>query len=271
MVLLFPTGSLPRYGRAILAVILVGLVLGTGTDLLRPGATDNGTQLLNPLGWEPIGPYAQALGVLGTTLLTVGLVLAAATLVGRFRMADGDERKQLEWFMFVAVILAAALVIASLQIGVVSDIAWVVAFASFALLPVSVAVAITKYRLYDIDRLVNRTLVYVPLVAILGGVFAASIAFFQRLFLQVTGNQTDAGIVLTTLVVAGAFTPLKKTIESSVDRAFRAPTANRAGTPPVPQPVVPTGIDLDVLLGDPRLTAHIEAIARRVAADTERQ
>ncbi len=234
VVLVFPSGQLPRFGAAILAVILAGLALGTGASLLRPGTTENGTSLPNPIGWDPIGPYARGLEVIGTVLLTVGLVLAAATLVGRFRSAVGDEREQLEWFMFTAVMLAAALVVASLQVGLVSDIAWVVSFAGFALLPVSVAIAITKYRLYDIDRLVNRTLVYVPLVAILGGVFAACIAFFQRLFLQVTGNQSDAGVVLTTLIVAGTFTPLKKSIETSVDRRFRT-------TPPMASTGGPTG------------------------------
>jgi hypothetical protein len=80
---------------------------------------------------------------------------------------------------------------------------------------------VLRYRLYDIDLIINRTLVYVFLVGILGGLYTASIAFFQRVFVAFTGNTSDAAIVITALVLAGVFTPIRKALEALVDRQFK--------------------------------------------------
>jgi hypothetical protein len=86
---------------------------------------------------------------------------------------------------------------------------------------VAVAVAVVRDGLYDIEWLINRTLVYVPLTAILAGLYAAAISLFQRLFLALTGTQSDASVVLSTLVLAGAFTPLKNALQGAVDARFK--------------------------------------------------
>ena len=95
--------------------------------------------------------------------------------------------------------------------------------------PVAVAVAVARDGLYDIEWLLNRTLVYVPLTAILAGLYAAAIALFQRLFLALTGTQSDAALVLSTLVLAAAFTPLKNALQAAVDARFKnGPGPDRA-------------------------------------------
>jgi hypothetical protein len=87
--------------------------------------------------------------------------------------------------------------------------------------PIAAAAAISRYRLYDVDLLIGRTLVYVPLMAILSGLYTASIALIQRLFVAVTGETSDVAIVLTLLLVASAFTPVRRSLESALERRFQ--------------------------------------------------
>jgi hypothetical protein len=88
-------------------------------------------------------------------------------------------------------------------------------------MPIAIGIAITRYRLYDIDRLINRALVYGSLTAILAGVFTAAVGLAQRLFVAYTGQTSDAAIVLTTLVVATLYAPLRRRLEGIVDRWFK--------------------------------------------------
>jgi hypothetical protein len=91
------------------------------------------------------------------------------------------------------------------------------------LIPLSILIAVLRFRLYEIDLLINRTLVYVPLTAILAGIFAASITLSQKLFIAITGATSDAATVLTTLIVVATFDPLKTGLQHLVDRRFKQP------------------------------------------------
>jgi hypothetical protein len=88
-------------------------------------------------------------------------------------------------------------------------------------IPAAAAVAVLRYRLYDIDIIISRTLVYVPLTGFLAGLYAASVALFQRLFVAVTGDRSDAAIVISALVLAAAITPAKNWLQTKVDRRFK--------------------------------------------------
>ena len=90
-----------------------------------------------------------------------------------------------------------------------------------SLIPISLMIAILRYRLWGIDLLINRTLVYVPLTAILAGIFAACISLSQKLSAALTGQQSDAATVLTTLIVVAAFDPLKHGLQQLVDKRFK--------------------------------------------------
>ena len=99
-------------------------------------------------------------------------------------------------------------------------------------LPLAAAFAISKYRLFDVDAMIGRTLVYLPLMGILSGLYTASIALFQRIFIALTGETSDLAIVLTILLIASAFTPVRRALEGAVERRFPArPTAAVAVAP----------------------------------------
>ena len=102
-----------------------------------------------------------------------------------------------------------------------SDLGYLLAFVGFALVPVAIGIAILRYRLYDIDILIRRTAVYVPLTAILAGLYAALTALLQRLFIAATGERSDAAVIASTLLLATLFTPVKGWLQGVVDRRFR--------------------------------------------------
>jgi hypothetical protein len=123
-------------------------------------------------------------------------------------------------------VAAVALAVAAFQfddpqLAWVGDAAFGIGFVVLAFMPIAVGIAITRYHLYDIDRLINRALVYGTLTAILAGVFTAAIGLAQRLFVATTGESSDAAIVLTTLIVATLYAPLRKRLEAIVDRRFK--------------------------------------------------
>jgi hypothetical protein len=139
----------------------------------------------------------------------------------RYRHGERVEQAQIRWIALFGSFVAAAFIVASLQLGTVSDRAWEVGFAFLSCLPIAIGVAVTRYRLYEIDRLINRTLVYGSLTAILAGVFTAGIGLAQRVFIATTGENSDAAIVLATLVVATLYAPLRKRLEAVIDRRFK--------------------------------------------------
>jgi hypothetical protein len=159
--------------------------------------------------------------VIGNVGMIAAALLAASALVVRYRRGDGVERAQIRWLALSGSFVAAAFAIASFQISPISDRAWELGFLFLSLMPIAIGVAVTRYRLYEIDRLINRTLVYGSLTAILAGIFTAGIGFAQRLFIATTGETSDAAIVLTTLVVATLYAPLRKRLEAVIDRRFK--------------------------------------------------
>jgi len=144
-------------------------------------------------------------------------------LLLRFRRSTGDERQQLKWFSVGAVLLAAGVVAGLLLADELASavrptagafVVEILSVTGLIALPVTTGIGILKYRLYHIDHLINRALVYAALTAILAGLYSASIRLFQALFIAFTGNQSDAALVLTTLVLATTFTPIKSRLET---------------------------------------------------------
>ena len=134
---------------------------------------------------------------------------------------------------------------------------------SLALVPVAVGVAVLRYRLYGIDVIINRTLVWVPLTGILGGLYAGLVALLQRVFVNLTGDRSDAAVIITTLVLAGSFTPIRRVLDTVVDRRFRSPTASPAAHGPA--------LGRATILNDPEVVRRIESIAERVALEVKRR
>lgn len=144
------------------------------------------------------------------------------------------QKQQTKWLIYgLALIVFFVFVVTMgiyvflpiLQVGaataVTVDFVYFLSNLSFLFLPLAIGVAIVRYRLWDIEILIRRTLVYVPLTAILAGIFAASITLTQKLFVSMTGSQSDAAAVLTTLIVVAAFEPVKAWLQKIVDRRFK--------------------------------------------------
>lgn len=177
------------------------------------------------IAWLTALAFALSFVGFGIVLLLFLLIACAASLVMRWRRARGEERQQLKWIGSAAAMVAIVLpldIAASILIpGWNSTWGFWVMTSAYALIPIAAGIAILKYRLYEIDIIINRTLVYVPLTAILAGLFAATITLSQKLFIAVTGQSSDAAAVLTTLVVVAAFEPLKKWLQEKVDKRFK--------------------------------------------------
>ncbi len=225
LLLLFPTDRLlgPRWRWvAVLSVSgLIAYLLGTA---FHPGAMAdaNFPDVQNPIGLPAsFTVLSDQMVVIGNGLMLSAVLLAAASVVLRYRRGDRVEQAQIRWIALFGSFVAVAFAIASFQITPISDWAWALGFAFLSLLPIAIGVAVTRYRLYEIDRLINRTLVYGSLTAILAGIFTAGVGLAQRVFIATTGDKSDASIVLATLVVATAYAPIRKRLEAVVDRRFK--------------------------------------------------
>jgi hypothetical protein len=224
LVLLFPTGRLlSRRWRPVAWALGLMLGLYLTAVLLTPGPIPLGLadNPDNPLGLE------SAEGLLRTVQTMAGiaapaLVLAAlASVVVRFRRARGDERQQLKWFTFVVVAELVLLPgLGGLAERVAPEVGALVVFpVSISLIPIAIGVAVLKYRLYDIDRIINRTLVYGLLTALLGAVYLAGVFGLGQLLNPVRGESALA-VAASTLAVAALFQPARRRIQAVVDRRF---------------------------------------------------
>jgi hypothetical protein len=213
-------------------------------------------QGLNPLG---IDGLPAALGDAAYLVVSVGILamtgLGVAAVVARYRRGSPVERQQQRWFL--AAVLVAALPLAlSLLPGTGGATAGFVAGLGLLLVPIAVGIAVTRYRLYEIDHLINRTLVYVPLTALLAGLYAATVALLQRVFQAVTGDTSDAAIIISTLILASVFTPVRKWLEGIVERRFKSQPAETAGD-------AEAGFEPGEAAWEARMTAIAERVVRK--------
>jgi hypothetical protein len=161
-------------------------------------------------------------------------MLAFGAQVYRYRrVSTPAQREQTRWVLFGLVAWIGLLMLQSVPYLLLASLppgtpapAWAAAsgalwWFTISIIPVTLTIAILRYRLYAIDLIVNRALVYGALTAILAGLYAASISLFQKLFIALTGQKSDAAIVLTTLILASTFTPIKTRLQAIVDRRFR--------------------------------------------------
>ncbi len=239
--LLFPDGRLvSRRWRPVLwlgAVTLAFSVLGAA---LKPGRldTDAAVAVDNPFGVTgAAGDVVEAMAPAGQVLLGLAIVLAAASLVVRFRRSRGTERQQLKWFAYAGLLAATGLGLALLQVlfglepgdrgaeaggwlEVVGSVGWFMALGAIVIgIPTATGLAILRHRLYDIDVVINRTLVYGALTATLAGAYLTTVLLLQLALGPLT-EDNDLAIAGSTLAVAALFRPLRRRIQEVVDRRF---------------------------------------------------
>jgi hypothetical protein len=153
-------------------------------------------------------------------LLGVLSLTSVASLVVRFRRARGEERQQLKWFTYGAGVLVLLLAVSAMSPALNAQIPNLVVAAALAAPPLAIGVAVLRYRLYDIDRLINRTLVYGLLTALLAGVYAGVVLVLGQVFGGVGGDPPSWAVAGATLSVAALFQPARRRIQAVVDRRF---------------------------------------------------
>ena len=233
VLLLFPDGRLPSRRWRPLAWLsgVVILLLSFGV-MLAPGPLDNLGGVRNPFGiegadWLTVGAYVLL------PLLPLCMLTSALSLVLRYRRSGGEERHQIKWIAFAASVVVVVYAIAMIASFVFPEESWTTAgsvwwlnlltyavLSSFTLVPIAVGIAVLKYRLYEIDIIINRALVYVSLTATLVAFYLGGVVLLQRLFVLLTGQQSTLAVVASTLLIAALFNPLRRGLQSFVDRRF---------------------------------------------------
>jgi uncharacterized membrane protein SirB2 len=263
--LLFPDGRLPsRRWRPVawlsgLAIVLVCIQVG-----LTPGPLEGLEGVRNPIGFM-VFPWMKTVPYILIPLFLLCMVLSVFSLVLRYRHSRGEERQQIKWIAFAASLIGTLYLIAMIGSIVYPQDTWFApgsplwqvsleyaAFLSFPLVPVAIGFAMLRYRLYDIDVVINRALVYGSLTATLVLIYFGGVATIQALFRTITGQeqQPQLAVVVSTLAIAGLFNPLRHRIQSFIDRRFYRRKYDAAKTLDVFAARLRDEIDLEALGGD---------------------
>jgi len=227
-ILLFPTGRLPsRRWWPVVAVTMIAFAL-----LLAPGVAlwsyrGLPLEIENTLGGNqslPVDPLIVATNAMqgaGQGVLLVAMIGSVAGLAVRFRRSIGVERQQLKWFTYAAIIDVLVLVVWTVLN--VDPVLGALSALLLASLPIAIAIAILRYRLYDIDRVVSRTIGYAIITGILGATFVGIVLLIQALVDPLLPQVAAAGtpaVAASTLAAAALFQPLRRRVQVAVDRRF---------------------------------------------------
>jgi hypothetical protein len=231
LLLWFPNGQLPSRRWRFLYIWLFLAIAVLFSSLFEPGPNWNGGAeaggivIDNPYGMLSANPVTYFLGFPSFISLVLIMILAAVSLIFRYRSAGQRVRLQLRWFVlggFLFVILEFLPVftnISELKKGV--DYLFII-LGQVAIIPLylAVGIAILRYRLFDIDIIIRRTLQYTLLTGLLALVYFSSVIFLQTLVENLTGQRSTIAIIFSTLVIAAMFNPLRTRIQDFIDRRF---------------------------------------------------
>jgi MFS family permease len=223
--LFFPTGRPPSprwrwliaLGLGLCAFFVLFVTFG-----IELGAQDESWTVANPIGFLARDSFPELAWAI---LLLSFAALSVTSLFVRYRRAQAVERQQIKWLLYAAgvflVSYALSFVFSDAR-EAAGDLWNLILFLGVLTLPVAIAVAILRYRLYDIDVIIRKTLVYAALTALLALVYFGSVVLLQRLFGTVTGvaERSPLAIVVSTLAIAALFTPLRRRIQDWIDRRF---------------------------------------------------
>jgi hypothetical protein len=226
--LLFPDGRLPsrrwRYLAWLSGALIVVLSLGFG---LAPGPVASlPRKIRNPFGLEGV-PWLSDAANVGFPLLALCILASVVSLVLRYRRSRDEEREQIKWIAFAASVVGLLFLI-GLVISLIyrsrppswTSLLDTMTGLSYTGVPIAVGFAVLKYRLYDIDVIINRTLVYGSLTVMLVALYFGGIVVLQRVFVAFAGQQSTLAVVASTLVIAALFSPLRRRVQGFVDQRF---------------------------------------------------
>jgi hypothetical protein len=227
MTLVVPDGKLPSpRWRAIVWLNGVMAVAGSFTAAFLPGPSPFIEAIDNPFGLEGLKDVKNLVdGVLEALSYGVLGVAGLAALYVRFRRGLGAERQQIKWLAYAGTVLLTGTILLyagseSLSGSWFRQVGFALQVIGLVGLPVAIGIAIFKYRLFEIDLLINRTLVYGSLTVTLVALYSGGIVVLQRLFVALTGQQSTLAVVASTLIIAALFNPLRRSIQSFIDRRF---------------------------------------------------
>ena len=219
--LLFPDGRiLSRLWLPVAVLPGIGtlsiVVLGALSETL-PINEASGYEIENPIGIEGLA-FVEDLPVFGVLsgLLFVSIIGAVASVVVRFRRSRGVERQQMKWFVYAA----ALLLLFPVEDVLPEIVGSVVLGAVLIALPTAIGIAVLRYRLYEIDLLINRTLVYAPLTILLAAIYVGGVVGLQATFRALSGQESTLAVVASTLAIAALFNPLRRRVQALVDQRF---------------------------------------------------
>jgi hypothetical protein len=210
--LVYPDGRLlSREWRIVAWGALIGCAMGALVVVTGPGPLDRYPSINNPLGIEVSWVVTVMAVMVSGFLAVVSGVLSWMSWVVRWQRAQGEERQQLKWFAYGFLLIVVSL-----------PFPWLLTPLALALLPVTLGIALLKYHLYDIDLLINRTLVYGALTGVLALVYFGGVAATQVVFGRLTGQDDlpQLAIVASTLLIAALFSPLRRWVQGFVDKRF---------------------------------------------------
>ena len=236
LLLLFPDGRLPsRRWRLLAFFSAVTIVLSSVAEGLAPGPLENQGGVANPFGVEAL-PWLVGASYVLLPLLPLCIFASAVSLVLRYRRSSGEVRQQIKWIAFVAafaglsflISMVSQLVVVAIRGDNLPQIPWWfellsdVTVLGFAGVPVAIGIAVLRYRLYDIDIIINRTVVYGSLTVTLIALYLGGVTATQALSRVITGQhqQPQLAVVVSTLAIAAIFNPLRRRIQAFIDRRF---------------------------------------------------
>ena len=220
--IVFPSGHLPGPRWRIFVVgVIVAMTIGVVAAATAPGRLDNIDGLVNPVVLPgPVSDVVQTLNGISNGVAVVAFLVAISSLLLRFRHSRGIERQQMKWFLFVASVAATFLGLSIVLVtGPISDAVWILGLLTMAFLPVAIGIAILRYRLFEIDRIVSRAVGYGLVTAVVAGLFILVVLVAESLLAPFT-KTNDLAVVASTLIVASVFQRLRRRIQGLVDRRF---------------------------------------------------
>jgi len=226
IMVLFPTGRplSPRWGWLIyfgVGLMVLFVLMITLAESLAPGAGSVDWSFENPIGFLKeewiesfVAPFIVA--------LPIWVILCVVSLLVRFRRAWGVEREQIKWLFYAAAIFAVSYIPTFIQADFSDpenlwNIFWLIGMMA---IPTAIAIAILRYRLFDIDLIIRKTLVYGAITVLMGLIYFGSVVLLQQVFRAMTGQDSPVIIVISTLVIAALFNPLRMRVQGTIDHRF---------------------------------------------------
>jgi hypothetical protein len=217
--LLFPTGGLPaRSWRPVAAFMVFGLATLMLLNMFSPVPLwDTGIE--NPFAIPALRPLLDALRAASGVTLVICFALAVVAPVWRYRRGGPVQRQQLKWFAAATAAAAICLPLSAIRIPVLGELAWAGGLLALGVMPLAIGMAILRYRLYEIDRIISRTISYGVVTAMLVAVFVIVVVGIQAILTPFTSGQ-GLPVAASTLVVFALFQPLRRRVQSAIDRRF---------------------------------------------------